>query len=323
MKKPLLWSAAFLLVLLVYFVATIIFSILFQEIAERRPEATRTPEPTFTITPPIGGTSIAVEATPIRLEPEPVTPSPKPSATLIPSSTPTPVASPTQPPTPTATATPSQPQVTAATTVNIRRGPGINFPIVATLPSNISLPIVGQNGVGTWWLIQGPDGDTGWVSGSVVTVQGRTEGVPVAQAAAAPTAAPPPPPTVPPKPAFQYEPTGWFAATNYGLTRFLGSITDAGGGPVDGVRVEAQCGDFRVVSNPSGPVGDGYFNESSDWPPGFYDLTLALKPIPCNWFLTVVQTDENKNVVARLSDAIEVVVTTEESVITANWRKNW
>jgi hypothetical protein len=70
-------------------------------------------------------------------------------------------------------------------------------------------------------------------------------------------------------------------------------------------------------------VGWGPFNESHTWAPGFYDITLDNKPIVCTWFLSVVETNDKENVTARLSDRIEVETTVEESIITANWRKNW
>jgi len=317
MKTVTIWSIAILLIFLMYLVATIIFSVLLEQVSVRQIFTTRTPEPTFTVTP-------TGQAAAILITPQPVAPTftPSPTASAEPSATASPLP-PTAAPLPTATVTPAAPQVVAAGVVNVRSGPGTNYPVVASLPANVPVAIIGQNQAGSWWQIQGPDGSTGWVAGSVV--EARNAGsVPVVSAP--PPPAPPTPipqPTDPPRPAYQYEPSGWFGDTNYGLTRFLGTITDVNGNPVDGMRIEAQCGDFRVVSNPSGPVGDGYFNESSTWPPGFYDLTLALHPIPCTWFLTVVQTDETKTVVARLSEAVEVVITNEESVITANWRKNW
>ncbi|RME98114.1 MAG: SH3 domain-containing protein [Chloroflexi bacterium] len=207
--------------------------------------------------------------------------------------------------------------------MNVRQGPGTNYPVLGQLPPGQSLPVVGQNESGTWWQVPLPNGGRGWIADSVVQVSGPVD-VPVVPAPpppAPPTATLPPP--EPPKPQFQYEPTGWYADTNYGLTRFLGTITDAGGAPVNGVSVEARCGDFSVISNPSGPVGWPPFYDSSGDPPGFWDLTLDTKPIPCKWVLTVVESPDGKTVTARMSDAIEVEVTTEESIITANWRKNW
>jgi hypothetical protein len=210
--------------------------------------------------------------------------------------------------------------------VNVREGPGTNYPVLGQLPPNQPLPVVGQNEAGTWWQVPLPNGGTGWVAASVVQADGPID-VPVVQAppppAVPPTATPQPAPTAAPQPQFQFVPSGWYADTNYGLTRFLGTITDANGTPVNGVSVEAQCGDFRVISNPSGPVGWPPFYDSGNDPPGFYDLTLDTRPIPCHWYLTVVESPDGKSVTARMSDAIEVETTVEESIITANWRKNW
>ncbi len=174
--------------------------------------------------------------------------------------------------------------------------------------------------------MQSPDGVIGWIADSVVQAT-NTAGVPIVQA-------PPPPqqPTSPPEPTpvpqptqpqYQYTPTGWYGDTNYGLTRFLGNITDANGNAVNGISVEVACGTFSVISNPSGPVGWPPFYDSGGDPPGFYDVTLDTKAIPCKWFLTVVESPDGKTVTARLSEAVEVETTTEQSIIVANWRKNW
>jgi hypothetical protein len=131
------------------------------------------------------------------------------------------------------------------------------------------------------------------------------------------------PAPAPEKPKYQFEPTGWFDDTNYGLTRFLGDIKDVNGNPVDGVFIQASCGTYSTISYPSGPVGWGQYNESADWPNGFYDIAIDTKPVPCIWTLTVVDTDDRKTVKARLSESVPVEVTQEKSIITANWRKNW
>jgi hypothetical protein len=88
----------------------------------------------------------------------------------------TPPASPTSAPAPSATqaasntspapapsATPSQPtlQVTAAN-LNIRAGPGTNFPIIDAMKTGDSAIIVGRNANKSWWVVQ--KGQTrGWV----------------------------------------------------------------------------------------------------------------------------------------------------------------
>lgn len=316
MKKVTLWSIVVILALLIYIVLVLLFRTLFQDLTERR-QVARTPAPTFTLPPPAPVVVVATST--------PFAPAPSPTS----SPTSTPEATPTEVPTeaPTLTPAPAQPQVVASTTVNVRSGPGTNYPVIATLPPNLPVVIVGQNAAGTWWQIEGPDGNQGWVAASVVQASPNVD-VPIAQAPAPPASPAQPSPTpVPPapepQPAHQYEPTGWFDDTNYGLTRFLGTITDADGNPVNGVFVEAQCGDYRVISNPSGPVGWGPFNESHDWPPGFYDITLDNKPIACHWFLSVVETPDKETVSARLSEIVEVETTFDKSIITANWRKNW
>jgi hypothetical protein len=87
--------------------------------------------------------------------------------------------------------------------------------------------------------------------------------------------------------------------------------------------VEAQCGTYRVISNPSGPVPAFNSSNSSNDPPGFYDITVDTKPVPCKWLLTVVHTEDGQTVSAKLSDTFEVDVTATKSIIVANWRKNW
>ncbi len=184
------------------------------------------------------------------------------------------------------------------------------------------LVVTGQNEEHTWWQVQQADGSTGWVAASVVEASG-TDGSPIVQTPSPPqpTATPiPPPPTLP---KFQFEPTGWYDDTNYGLTRFLGNITDVNGNPANGVTVEAQCGTYRIISNPSGPVGGFDSNDSADDPPGFYDITVDKRPIPCKWQLTVVYTEDGQTVLSTLSETVEVEVTADSSIITANWRKNW
>jgi uncharacterized protein YgiM (DUF1202 family) len=205
----------------------------------------------------------------------------------------------------------------------VRAGPGTNYPVVGALTPDVSLAVTGRNEDGSWWQIRQADGQTGWVAAAVVEAT-DVEGVAVAQAPAPP---PPPSPTPvpaePTRPAHQFEPTGWYGAKNLGLTRFFGTITDVNGEPVNGVAVEAQCGTYRVISNPSGPVPGWTRSDGMTDPPGFYDITVDRKPVPCKWFLTVVYTEDGQNVLAKLSQSIEVEVTVEESIITANWRKNW
>ena len=312
MKRPVIWILAIIFVLLLCVVLGLLFNLFYQGAANRQATPTIIMAVTVTFTP------TATQAVMAADTPLPSTP----TSTLTPVSTATPLPSPTPAPAVTNTPIPVIPRVMAATIVNIRSGPDTAYPVVGTLLPDSPLPVIGQNETGTWWQVRQEDGTPGWVSNSVVEASDVT-GVPIVaappspQATTAPTAAPPA------QPAFQFEPTGWFGDTNAGLTRFLGTITDSNGDPVNGVTVEAQCGTYRVISNPSGPVPAFDSSDSSNDPPGFYDITIDTKPVPCKWLLTVVQTEDGKTALAKLSDTFEVDVTTSKSIIVANWRKNW
>lgn len=313
MKKITIWLLVILGIVALYGIFTLFFSVLFQTMTVARPTPTVILPPTFTPT----ATTLIIAAN-----------TPPPTDTPVPTSTPVDEATATPPPSPTATAAPTDmpvpaiSQVRSATTVNIRSGPDTAYPVTGSLAPGTALTVTGQNESGTWWQVQQADGALGWVADSVVAAA-QTAGVPVVAAPPLPnppTTTPVPPPTKPP---VQYEPTGWYGDTNAGLTRFLGNITDANGNPVNGVTVEAQCGTYRIISNPSGPVPAFASNDSVNDPPGFYDITIDRRPVPCKWQLTVVHTEDGQNVLQKLSDTIEVEVTMDKSIIVANWRKNW
>lgn len=309
MKKILLWGTVTILALLAFGIYTIFFAWLFQTPPAPQAASTPTPAPTFTPTPTPTGVILAA------VTPPTATPSPTPTPTPSPTNTPTPL--------PTNTPTLAIPQVVASTAVNIRSGPGINYPVVDTLLPNHPLTVTGRNQPATWWQVQRTDGAAGWVANSVVAAS-AVEGVPVAEAPPPPEPTPTPVPPTPTRPPYQYEPTGWWSDTNYGLTRFMGTITDVNGNPVNGVYVEAQCGTYHVISNPSGPVAGSLSNDSVNDPPGFYDITLGRRPIPCKWHLAVVASEDGgRTASARLSEPVLVETTIDESIIVANWRKNW
>ena len=314
MKKVKYVSLGIILILSCYLIATALFIRVFN--IPDLSLATRTPAPTFTPGPPVVE-PVVIVATPMPVD--------TPTPTSTPAATPTP-ASPTPGPSPTvvtAEPTPSPPpapQVVATTNVNVRAGPGVDYAVIGALPPDVPVTVIGRNAQASWWQIS-VNGETGWVAGSVVQAS-QTGQVAIAATPPPPPPTPTSPPPTPERPQYQYEPTGWFSDTNYGLTRFLGNITDADGNPVNGVYVQASCGGFSAISNPSGPIG-GLNNEGADWPPGFYDLTLDRKPVPCKWILTVVTTDDQRTATSRLSQDIEIEVTVDSSIVTANWRKNW
>lgn len=315
MKKVTLWSVVVLLVLAAYFIFTLFFTWLFQETPQQQTViATATPiPPTFTPTS---------TATPLIIA-DAAAATPTHTATLL--ATPTPSATPSPAPTntPLPTLTPVIPQAVSDTAVNVRTGPGTNYPVIGTLLPNNPAKITGRNDQASWWQVQLSDGTTGWVFGSVVAVT-NGDVVPIEPTPTPPVPTATPVPPTPTRPLFQYEPTGWWGDTNFGLTRIMGTITDVEGNPVNGVYVEAQCGTFRIISNPSGPVAGSLSNDSVDDPPGFYDITLDRRPIPCKWFLTVASSEDGgRTVSGYLSDHIEVETTIDKSIIVANWRKNW
>jgi uncharacterized protein YgiM (DUF1202 family) len=323
------WALVVVLILINY----IVFASLFNVVFSNRPSSTRvtsTPLPTFTPAPPpspvvLVPTNTLVPlpstSTPTQVLATPDTPTPESSA---------PTESPATEAPSSASPVPSGPSVTVDVSLNVRAGPGTNYDRIGALAVGTTVQIIGRSANSAWWQIPysgAPDGKA-WISAGYGTAR-NTEAVPVTQAPppptpSAPTAtstspAPPPAPT----PAYQYTPTGWYGDTNYGLTRFMGEIKDTAGNPVNGVFVRAVCGTFSTISYPSGPVGWGPQGESSYWSPGFYDITVDSKPVPCMWTLQVINTDDRLTVKAELSEAVPVEVTQDQSVIQANWQKNW
>lgn len=323
------WSLAIVLILVNY----LIFSSLFTELLDPgygKTFATRTPVPTFTPAPAQPPSIVIPTFTPVPVEPSPT------ATRVVNSETNNEAAPAAAGETTEAAAVPQnpvdEPQLIAPGTVNIRSGPGTNYAVIGALNANTPVKVIGRNGAASWWQVEITPGSMGWVASSVVSASDADNvpvvEVPAAVAAAPAAAAPQPaaansPPAEPEKPKYQYEPTGWYDDGNAGLTRFLGTIKDAGGAPVNGVFVRASCGNYSTISYPSGPVGWGGLNVSADWPPGFYDITVDTKPVPCLWVLSIVETDDRQTVKNALSEEVPVEITLTKSIVTANWRKNW
>jgi uncharacterized protein YraI len=106
-------------------------------------------------------------------------------ATYTPSPTPTPEFTPT----PVASATPSYAQMTAkGDTVNVRSGPGTEYPKIGSLDAGKTVKITGKNDAGDWYQFQLGE-ENGWVFGQMVTTIGGLDQVAQVKVAAAPTAA--------------------------------------------------------------------------------------------------------------------------------------
>jgi heat shock protein HslJ len=88
--------------------------------------------------------------------------------------------------------------VTGASVLNIRSGPGTNYPVIGAARQGDTGTIVGQSEDGRWWVVAAPSlpGGTGWVSADFVLAT-NAENVPVIPA---PPLPPPTPTRVPPTP---------------------------------------------------------------------------------------------------------------------------
>jgi hypothetical protein len=193
--------------------------------------------------------------------PVPPTETPTAEPTTTPTGTPEPTA------TPTATVL-AQPQASTTSAINVRSGPGTGYPVVAQLQPGRPVDILGRNNDGAWWQVLLLNGDEGWVAASVVDVTGPVDDVAVAAnippapvqptARPQPTAAPAAQPTQPPAPA----PSGGYALVGFRLRpvgqdsqrcdggdhNIFVTVLDAGGAPIDGVRVqEIFTGEVKVT----------------------------------------------------------------------------
>ena len=157
------------------------------------PAETSTPEPEATaIEVP------TVEPTEIPTEAPTNTPAPTATPTVAPTETATTV--PTEVPTeaPTATTEPTaEPEAFTASiavpSLNIRGGPGTNYPIVGSAPQGTEFVVIGQVAECQWYLIDHPDLGDAWVAGSAQFVTSSGDCSEVIE-----VANPPAPPAVPP-----------------------------------------------------------------------------------------------------------------------------
>jgi len=136
---------------------------------------TRTPVPPPTTKPP------TAQPPPPGNTPPPATAtnSPLATATIIPVTL---AASPVGGYLPTAEACGAPPTVQTRNNTWVRSGPGLDYATSGNLvPLEVRL-IVGRAGHAPWWLIELPNGETGWVANEVVTVRGYIGDVPIVNA---------------------------------------------------------------------------------------------------------------------------------------------
>jgi uncharacterized protein YraI len=92
--------------------------------------------------------------------------------------------------------------------LNVRSGPGTDYPIVGTVTSGQQSDITAKNPEGDWWEITLPSGQTGWVYAPLVQTSGDTSTIAIATniPAAPPTPTPAPVAVVPTQAPAEQEP---------------------------------------------------------------------------------------------------------------------
>ncbi|MBK8987538.1 MAG: hypothetical protein IPM39_15925 [Chloroflexi bacterium] len=107
------------------------------------------------------------------------------TATAVPTATTTqlPTPPPTFTPAPTASATLPPTAVPLVVVnvlrLNVRQGPGTEYPIIGEITQSGRYEMVGQSANGEWWQLCCLAGEPGWVIGAAVSVEGDTANVPI------------------------------------------------------------------------------------------------------------------------------------------------
>ena len=134
---------------------------------------------------------------------------------------------------------------------NLRSGPGDVYDVVGAVNQDAILPVVGQSEDGEWLVVETAKGETAWLSGTLVDVEGELSRVTTLASPPTPSptmtmtpeptftptpppavaVAPAPPPAAPPSgdnllvnPGFEHGPVGW--TLRNGGTPWLYSISD-------------------------------------------------------------------------------------------------
>jgi hypothetical protein len=97
------------------------------------------------------------------------------------------------PPSPTPVPANTKPTATALVALNVRSGPGLDYPVIGRLAVNQSAEITGRDQFSGWWQIvfASNSGDRGWIAaGGEFSTATYAEGVPVVSAGPPPASAP-------------------------------------------------------------------------------------------------------------------------------------
>lgn len=265
--------------------------------AEVAQKPTPTLHPTFTptATKDIGVPAPTLPPTPTGQAPaeQPTMPPPPPPEATQPP--------PQEPPTPTPevptpTSTPAPPQVVVtADLVNLRAGPGTNYPRVGQARQGQVFDILGKNPKGSWFQIS-VNGKTVWIINDArwTKPQGDMNAVTVAENIPTPPPTPKPRPTATPRPTPTPAPSYLFVKTsmeprintNPIVTFFGGLFNKEGNGAVggykmvaiapNGERKEAPFGDVFLRGDPGLP-GEFIYNAKIEFPllAGTYKVYVA------------------------------------------------
>ena len=140
------------------------------------------------------GSALYATVSPLRVENHPPAFALTPNSPFVPS--PAPVFPTTIPPfAPTPTLFNPNPTATSLLNANVRVGDSTIYAAMGALLAGQQAPILGRSSTGSgWWLIELPDGRTGWIAPSVVQVSGDVSRLPFISPPM-PTATPTPIPT--------------------------------------------------------------------------------------------------------------------------------
>ncbi len=291
-------------------------------------EVTQAPQPTLhpTFTPTAtkdfgvaAPTDVPVQATDEAADaaatptPAPPTPTPEPP-------TPTP-----EPPTPTPTPAPPQVKITAEL-VNLRSGPGTNYPKVGTAKKGQVFDITGKNPNGSWYQISA-NGKTAWVINApkFTATIGDAGTVQVAQNIPKPPPTPKPRPTKPPAPTPTPAPTYLFDKYQYEprintnpIVTFFGGLYNRSmdlNAPVSGYNL--------VVITPAGqrmevPFGTAFLRGDPGLPGEFlYNAKLEVRP-PQEGLYKAFVADTAGN---QVSDAWDATVSGTTRTFLVRWKE--
>lgn len=76
-------------------------------------------------------------------------------------------------------AEPPTPFLTTAKYVNLRRGPGVAYPLVQVIPADVAFGVIGRSAASDWWQVCCWAGQPGWLSANFVTLVGDAAAVPI------------------------------------------------------------------------------------------------------------------------------------------------